>query len=92
MNEELRNALAMYLQNQATKQGGGAGNFMTEGPQGPNLPQLSLQDRGAPNPAISAQYGIPVGDGELTARGNPFKPDAQAPANWGAMLGYSKPF
>jgi len=92
MNEELRNALAMYLRDQATNQGGGKFAPPGGGPEGPGLPQVSVQDRGAPNPALSAQYSLPVGGGDVTLQGNLFKPDAQAPSNWGAMLGYRQPF
>jgi hypothetical protein len=93
VNEELRNMLAEYLLNQMATPANVAP------PQGAdpnwNLPQLSLQSRNqqAPAPAISGEYSLPAaGEGDLSVRGDFFRPSAQAPARWGAQVGYHRKF
>jgi hypothetical protein len=87
----MRNALAAYISSMKNV-GEGAGFAPPQGPEGPNMPWMDVQDRRAPNPAISAGFNLPAGGGDLTMRGNLFKPDAQSPVDWGAMLGYHRQF
>ena len=94
MNEELRNMLAEYIRNQAMGSAGAdVGSFGAQpGPEGPNLPQMGLQSRGAGAPAISGGYALPVAGGDVSVRGDFHKPNPQNPANWGASVGYHRQF
>jgi len=107
MNDELRNLLAMYMQQQGGGpagggMGGGMGGGGVGGPPklpvpgqgaGPNMPELEL--KGTPrSPELSGKYAIPMGnDTEFTVGGN-IGPGGgpKGPVDWGAMLGLNKQF
>jgi hypothetical protein len=92
VNDEMRNLLAQYLRNNAETIGG---YRPPPGPDdgGPDLPQVSAQSqfRGTV-PKLSGEYGIPVGEGDVSVRGDFYRPSPQAPAYWGARVGYHRKF
>lgn len=94
MNEEMRNMLAEYLSRRAEMTGGAAvAPPQGAGPQGPNLPEMALRSRGnTARPAVSGGYEMPVGEGELSLRGDLYKPNPQARPEWGAQIGYHRKF
>jgi len=91
MNEELRALLAKYLA-QRNETLPDAGTPQGPGQQGWNLPQMSLQSRNPGAPAAGGEYTMPIGEGEISARGEFYRPNSQERPRWGAMLGYRKEF